>query len=165
MEKPVFRKKVTLEKFPGKGGWTYAALPGVKPAKHTWFGWRKVKGTIDGYAIAQYHLMPMGNGDLFLPVKAAIRKQIGKQAGDTVMVELFADEDVLPVPEDLLECLKDEPKALRYFETLSESGRKQYLDWIGNSGMESTRIERMAEAVNRLAKGLPFKATGKQKEK
>lgn len=162
MEKPIIRKKILLEKFPGKGGWTYAALPEVEPGKHTHFGWRKVKGTIDGFAISQYHLMPMGNGSLFLPVKAAIRKQIGKNAGDSVMVELFPDEDPLPVPEDLMVCLADEPKAEKFFNTLPDSGRKEYLDWIGSSGRESTRIERMAEAVNRLAKGLPFKSAEKK---
>jgi hypothetical protein len=41
-----------------------------------------VRGTIDDFEIRKYHLMPMGNGKFFLPVKAEIRKKIKKEAGD-----------------------------------------------------------------------------------
>ncbi len=75
-----------LQKYPGKGGWTYAAIPEIKQDKHAWFGWVKVRGSIDGYEISNYHLMPMGNGTLFLPVKTEIRKKIGKQEGNWVHV-------------------------------------------------------------------------------
>ena len=38
-----------LEKFPGKGGWTYAAIPEIQPDKKSWFNWVKVKGYIDDF--------------------------------------------------------------------------------------------------------------------
>lgn len=82
MHQPLTDKAYLLEKFPGKGGWTYAAIPEIAPDKHAHFGWVRVKGTIDGYKIKGFHLMPMGNGKLFLPVKSEIRKKIKKQAGD-----------------------------------------------------------------------------------
>ena len=85
MEKPIVNKRVKLEKFEGKGGWTYARLPEVKPGK-SWFNWVKVKGCIDDYEIKAYNLMPIGNGQLFLPVKKEIRKKIKKEAGDEVSV-------------------------------------------------------------------------------
>lgn len=72
--KPLVNKKYLLEKFHGKGGWTYARIPEILQNKKNTFGWVKVKGSIDGYEIKKCHLMPMGNGKLFLPVKAAIRK-------------------------------------------------------------------------------------------
>ena len=86
--KPLVNKKYLLEKYPGKGGWTYARIPEILQDKNTPFGWVKVMGSIDGYEIKNYHLMPMGNGQLFLPVKAAIRKKIGKETGDWVQVVL-----------------------------------------------------------------------------
>ncbi|MDX5419677.1 MAG: DUF1905 domain-containing protein, partial [Hymenobacteraceae bacterium] len=67
-------KSYQLQKLPGKGGWTYAALPEILPDKHTHFGWVRVNGTIDGFELKSYNLMPMGNGQLFLPVRAEIRK-------------------------------------------------------------------------------------------
>ena len=47
MEKPLVNKEYILEKFPGKGGWTFASIPEVLQNKNTPFGWVKVKGTID----------------------------------------------------------------------------------------------------------------------
>ena len=75
MEKPLVNQKYLLKKIPGKSGWTYADLPQVIPDSNAPFGWVKVKGTIDGIEIKKYHLMPYGNGKLFLPVKAEIRKK------------------------------------------------------------------------------------------
>jgi hypothetical protein len=81
---PLVDKKYRLEKFAGKGGWTYAKIPELLPDKNNPFGWVRVRGSIDAVELTGYHLMPMGNGHLFLPVKAAIRKQIKKQEGDWV---------------------------------------------------------------------------------
>src|SRR5688572_5246826 len=111
MAKPLVNKKYKLEKFQGKGGWTYARIPEILKDKNAHFGWVKVKGTIDGYEIKKYHLMPMGNGQLFLPVKAEIRKQIKKSEGDFVHVVLYSDNEPLEIPKEMILCLKDEPAA------------------------------------------------------
>lgn len=81
-DKALVNKNYLLEKFSGKGGWTFAVIPEVAQDKHAPFGWVKVKGFIDDVEIYNYRLQPMGNGKLFLPVKAAIRKAIKKEAGD-----------------------------------------------------------------------------------
>jgi hypothetical protein len=154
MEKeiPLFRKKVVLEKYPGKGGWTYAQLDGIKTKKNTPFGFKKVKGSIDNYQIKSYHIMPMGNGNLFLPVKAEIRKKIKKQAGDLVFIELFIDSDPLEIPQEMLICLEDAPEALVFFNSLSESNKRYYMNWIYSAKQEQTKVNRMAKAINRLLK-------------
>jgi hypothetical protein len=153
---PLIDKKFLLEKFPGKGGWTYAALPDIVPDKQAPFGWRKVKGFIDDYEIKSYHLMPMGNGKLFLPVKAPIRKKIKKQAGDWVHVVLFEDNDPVDIPDELLECLRDEPQAHTEFFKLSDGEKKKYIDWIFAAKQENTRADRINTSINRLLRGLPF---------
>lgn len=94
-EKPLVNKRYLLEKYPGKGGWTYVSIPEVLRDKSTPFGWVKVKGFIDTFEIKNYRLMPMGNGKLFLPVKAEIRKKINKHAGDWVKIILYADSSSL----------------------------------------------------------------------
>lgn len=141
-----------LEKFPGKGGWTYAALPHLPINKKNPFGWLTVKGFIDSYELKHYKLMPMGNGNLFLPVKAAIRKILNKQAGDTIKVLLYLDHSIIEIPNEFLICLKDEPIAFDYFNNFSESQKKAYLDWIYSAKTTTTKIERMAQAINKILK-------------
>jgi len=152
--KPLVDKKYLLEKFSGKGGWTFARIPEILQNKNAPFGWVKVRGTIDGYEIKKYHLMPMGNGSLFLPVKAEIRKKIKKAEGDSVHVILFPDNEPLEIPEEMLLCLMDEPDALAFFKTLSESEQKFYIQYIYSAKKEETKIERLANTINKLLKGL-----------
>ena len=44
MDNPLVLKKNKLQKFAGKGGWTYARIPEIMPDKKTPFGWVKSKG-------------------------------------------------------------------------------------------------------------------------
>ena len=156
LETPLVQKEVQLEKFPGKGGWTFARLPEIPQDKNNPFGWRKVRGFIDGVEIKQYHLMPMGNDQLFLPVKAALRKKIRKEAGDYIHIQLYPDNTPLEVPEEFIQCLKDDPDAWQHFQQLSEQEKKKYTDWIYSVKTEEIKIEHMAQAVSKIALGESF---------
>jgi hypothetical protein len=156
LEQPLVHKKYLLEKYPGKGGWTYAAIPEVLQDKSAPFGWVKVKGSIDGFEINNYKLMPMGNDQLFLPVKAAIRKAIGKEAGDWVEVILYLDNAPAETPEEILICLKEEPDAYKLYLNSTEGERKAYLDWIYSAKKDETKVNRIAQMINNLLRGRQF---------
>src|SRR5687767_12353359 len=89
----LFNAEVTLERFPGKGGWTYAPIGQLPFKVRTHFGNLKVCGRLDELVLAEANLMPMGKGLRFLPVNAELRKKLGKQAGDVVQLQLFVVEE------------------------------------------------------------------------
>ena len=70
----------------GPGAWTVVVMPGSGEL----FGTRrpvKVAGTIDGISF-QATLLPMGDGDHMVPIKAALRTKLGASDGDPVTVHL-----------------------------------------------------------------------------
>jgi hypothetical protein len=147
---PIIDGEFILQRIAGKGGWTYVVLPHVARDSFKPFNWLKVRGTIDHASLEQYRLMPVKGGGLFLPIKAALRKELKKEAGDTVQIVLFADDTPYGIPNELKECLEFEPPAYERFLALSESMQKQYVEWIYEAKTEETKIRRMGKMISRV---------------
>ena len=149
----LFNAQVTLAKFSGKGGWTYAPVGQLPFKSPTHFGVLKVRGRLDAVVVEDAHLMPMGKGARFLPVNAALRKKLGKQAGDAVHLQLFAVED--PAARaislaDLTECLAEVPAALSAFQGLARPQQQAWLDWIDQVGADDQQVTRVEQAIAQL---------------
>jgi hypothetical protein len=143
-------KTYLMERFPGKGGWTYVVIPEILQDKHAPFGWVRIRGSIDSYELKGCRLMPMGDGRLFLPVKAEVRKKIGKKDGDWVHIVLYPDNTPQEVIEELLLCLKDEPAAHQTFLGYTAGEQKAFADWIYAAKTDETKVERIVQTINKL---------------
>ncbi len=153
----------TILKFDRQGektGWTYIIIParvanklnpGVKRSY-------RVKGKLDEFKIEKTSLIPMGEGDFIIPINAAIRKGLGKRKGATVKVQLEIDHSPILPPVELIECLKDEPEAYNYFNSLPQSHRNYFTKWIGSAKTEPTKIKRIALVIKTMVRKMDFGA-------
>jgi uncharacterized protein YdeI (YjbR/CyaY-like superfamily) len=60
------------------------------------------------------------------------------------------------LPRYIRTALGKQPAALRCFEALAPSHRRQYLAWIESAKREETKQRRLAEAIRLLAAGKPL---------
>jgi hypothetical protein len=147
----------TIHKFEKKGektGWTYIEIPAdiaqqLKPGNRKEF---KVKGKLDNYIIKRVSLIPMGGGIFIMALNAAMRKMIGKKNGAMLNVQLTEDKSEFVFNKDFIECLKDEPVAKVFFESLPGSHQRYFSKWVDDAKTEPTRVKRITMAVNALAK-------------
>ena len=106
---------------------------------------------LDGLAIAGIALLPMGNGDFIMPLKAGTRKGIHKNAGAMLRVLIEEDKDFkIEIPDDLQECFDFEPEALDFFNTLAKSHRNYFIKWINDAKTGETRAKRIVNTINAM---------------
>lgn len=153
----------TILKFDKQGektGWTYIVIPATVAKKLNPGVKRsyRVKGKLDEHKIEKTALIPMGDGDFIIPINAAIRKGLGKRKGATVKVQLEIDHSPILPPGELIECLKDEPEAYNYFNSLPQSHRNYFTKWIGSAKTEPTKIKRIAMVIKTMVRKMDFGA-------
>ncbi|MCC9069988.1 YdeI/OmpD-associated family protein [Flavobacterium sp. F-65] len=149
---PLVDKEYLLEKFQGKGGWTFAKIPEIQASEKTPFGWVRVCGSIDDFEIKSYNLQSMGNGKLFLPVKAEIRKKIKKKEGDYVRIILYEDNLTTEITDELKLCLMDEPRALETFLSYSNAEQKTIMEWIYSAKTDKIKVKRIVDTIDTISK-------------
>ena len=97
----------------------------------------------------------MGDGTHYLVVGKSIRDQIQVAQGDRVQVflELDTKERQVVIPDDLMQALVNQPLAKDSFEKLSNSHKKEYVNWILGARKETTRQRRIETAIELLSHG------------
>ncbi len=150
-----------IEKFNKMGektGWTYVFIPfdiaeKINPKVKKSY---RVKGKIDLLPIKQMALIPMGNGDFIIPLKADLRKKIKKQKGEKVKLSLQLDTSEFKINSDFLDCLKDDKAAEKFFKALPGSHQKYYSKWIEEAKTIETKSKRIAQAMEGFTMKMGF---------
>jgi hypothetical protein len=151
----------TIKRFGEQGektGWTYIDVPAaiaekLQPGNKKGF---RVKGKLDDYSFSMIALLPMGGGDFIMTLNAAIRKGIKKQKGAKVQVTMEVDTNEIKPPEELLECLQDEPESLEYFNSLTKGHQNYFTNWINSAKTDPTKAKRIAATLDALNKKWDF---------
>ncbi|MES2418255.1 MAG: YdeI/OmpD-associated family protein [Bacteroidota bacterium] len=154
--------KAEIEKFDAKGektAWSYICVPQaiaeqLRPGERKSF---RVKGTLDLVEIAGMALIPMGEGDFIMALKASLRKRLKKEEGGVLEVSLTFDADFkIEIPEDLEICLADGEDLLAQFLSMPKSHQNYYINWLNTAKTEPTRVKRIVMIVNAMAKHYDF---------
>ncbi len=136
-----------------KTGWTYIGIPAdiaqqMKPGHKKSF---RVRGMLDAFPVKGMALMPMGEGNFIMALKAEVRKGIRKRAGAMLQVRLEVDNDFkVEMPDDLQECFDFEPEAFGFFNSLAKSHREYFIRWIDSAKTNETRAKRIVNTVNAM---------------
>ena len=142
-----------------KTGWSYIEIPAdiaqqMKPGNKKSF---RVRGVLDALPVRGMALMPMGEGNFIMALKAEIRKGIHKNAGAMLYVKLEPDDDFkIEIPADLQECFDFEPEALEFFNTLAKSHRDYFIKWIDSAKTSETRAKRIVNTINAMLRKWPY---------
>jgi uncharacterized protein YdeI (YjbR/CyaY-like superfamily) len=65
---------------------------------------------------------------------------------------LFSDNSPTEIPEELLDCLKEDPVSYRTFLNYTDGQQKEFIDWIYSAKTDQTKVDRIAETLKMLAK-------------
>jgi len=152
-----------IKKFGSQGektGWNYIVVPAAATKKLN-PGVKKsyrVKGKLDEYEIAKTALVPMGGGEFILAINAAMRKATGKRFGATLKVQLELDSTPILPPAELIECMADEPEALKHFNSLPQGHRNYFTKWIESAKTDATKAKRIALVIKTMVRKMDFGA-------
>jgi hypothetical protein len=136
-----------------KTGWTYIEIPAdiaqqMKPGNKKSF---RVRGMLDAFPVQGMALMPMGEGNFIMALKAEVRKGIHKNAGAMLQIRLEEDKDFkVEMPADLQECFDFEPEAFEFYNSLAKSHREYFIKWIDSAKTNETRAKRIVNTVNAM---------------
>ena len=154
--------KAEIERFEKNGektGWSYVFIPGslANQIKENCKKSFRVKGKIDQVSISGVAMVPMGAGDFIIALKASLRKELKKEEGAVVEVQLEEDKDFkIELPEDLALCLSDEPALLEKFMEMPMSHRNWYINWVNSAKTEPTRTKRIVKIISAMDRNLTF---------
>jgi hypothetical protein len=142
----------TLEHLHDGLGWTIVRIPFTP--NETWKQMirLRVRGTINGFAFRNSLFPFTTGGGYFLLVNKAMQKAAHAHLGDLAEFTLQPDLDPRPAElPDELATLLDEAEGLRaWYDSLSESMRREIGKWIAIAKTDAARMTRCEQMAERL---------------
>ena len=114
----------------------------------------KVRAVIEGVPYRGI-LSRMGGDQHILIILKGIREQIGKTFGDEIAITVEPDTEprLIEIPKDLAKELRKEKEAKAFFDKLSYTHRREYVNWINEAKKEETRRNRIVKTIEMLKQG------------
>jgi hypothetical protein len=88
----------------------------------------------------------------FRPKTAADKKKEAQQKERVIFKWINAETKEIKLPEDLAAVFRKNKKEAAFFETLSFTNKKEYLEWVVTAKRPETRAERISGTIERLTK-------------
>lgn len=107
-------------------------------------------------------LLPQGVGKHIIVLNRALRDELRLKLGSAAEFTIQRDFDLrkVKVPARLEEALEGNAPAKKAFESLSNSHKREYVDWILAAKREDTRTKGTFKAIHLLSTGRGPKPQG-----
>ena len=134
--------------------WAFVVLPKAVSERLPRRGRTSVQGSLNG-APFQLTLEPDGQLSHWLKLPATLLRQAGVEAGDTVTVEVHpcVEEPEPDLPPDFKAALEAASEAKATWDATTTIARIDWVHWIESAKQDKTRLSRIANACDMLAKG------------
>lgn len=153
--------KAIILKFASKGdktGWTYVEVPPdiipklkLKTKKEF-----RIKGLIDDLKFERLATYPVGGGNFIIAINAELRKKLGKKQGAMVSIKFELDSSEALQSQELIDCLNEDPLALKQFNSLTLSHRNYFHRYVFTAKGQATRAGRIINTINAMYKKQNF---------
>ncbi len=80
-------------------------------------------------------------------------RKAGLKTGNPAADFVNRESKTIRLPEDLAAAFAAAPESAEFFETLSFTNKREYIEWIVSAKREETRTTRVQETVERLGRG------------
>jgi uncharacterized protein YdeI (YjbR/CyaY-like superfamily) len=137
----------TLERMPGRLGWTIVRVPFDIAKLWRSRGALRVRGEINGFEF-RTSLFPTGRGTHYILINKKMQKGGGVRAGDRADFKLEPDTKERPVvlPIEMEKILKQEKQLRKFYDSFNDSIRRYIANEVASRKSPASR-ERRAEQV------------------